>query len=150
MDVIPLMTPNVEATIDKEAMIARIVYKEKLDAAVTAQVYQWMNAMMTMFQHQIMVKQVIFDFRQVTEFDMASLAKARTENQQLRQSFDFSWIPAALWVANEHQEHMVGLSLKASGQAERSRIVHNEEEIAAFFSAWWETHAVPPTIRPTP
>lgn len=147
MEPLRLESDQVTAYVDLPTKTAFIIYKGKLDAAVTQKVYAWINGMIAMYQEHAPAIQVIFDFRAVTEFDMTNLAKARTESQNISRSYDLSWMPAALLVANDHQKHMVGLSLKVSGQEARSRVVENEDEARAFFGEWWKNHSAPVQVE---
>lgn len=139
-----LNTDSVEGYYDLDKHEAFVKYKGVLGAKATQQLYQWMGAMVTVFSGSIMLKQVTFDFRDVTSFDAENLSTARSESKKLHQSFALDFLPAALIVANEAQAEIIRLSQKVSGQGERSRIVFSEEEARAFFDEWWSTHE-PPT-----
>ncbi len=140
-----LNTDAVEAYYDLDKHAAFVKYKGILGAKATQNLYQWIGAMVTVFSGQLMLKQITFDFREVTGFDEANLSAARTESKKLHQSFSFDFLPAALIAANEAQAEALRFSLKVSGQETRSKIVFSDDEAEAFFIEWWETHE-PPTL----
>lgn len=150
MDEVPrLETEHVSAYYNVEDQTAWVQYKGVLGSEATQKVYQWMGAMVIAFHGKLTVKQAIFDFRLVTGFNHENMGVARAESRKLNQSFDFSFLPVALIVANDEQAQIVAFTLKVSGQTERSRIVRSEDEAKDFFKQWWASHD-PPDAPPSP
>ena len=120
---------------DLDTEIGTITYQETLTPQRTAEAYEFLytnavNGLVTLQN----VRGLIFDFRNVQRFEQGNFQAVKRESRRANEDLDLSHIPVALLVSNLYQEEMVKVASKITGQEKRIRIVHSEEEVAAFFT----------------
>ncbi len=135
----PLQTDNVSANYDAETRIATVTYRGALTPAITAQAYAWIFAS----AQKIGVENIIggiFDFREVTTFELANIRTVKREHNIHGAEIDFSTVPTALWVKTMYQEQMVRVSQRVTDQSGRLRIVYDEDEALTFIKTWHQNN----------
>ena len=135
-----LQTDNASAVYNTETNIATVTYRGALTPSVTAQAYQWLfiNAVKIGVEN---INGGIFDFREVTTFELANIRTVKREKTVHADKVNFNQIPTALMVKTLYQEQMVRVSMRVTEQSDRLRIVYSEEDALAFIKSWHQNKA---------
>lgn len=138
MDSFELTADQATAVYDPETRIVTIRYKGDLDAAITIQVYDWLDRL----YHEVGLETIygqIFDFRNVTRFDPTNLTTARRTSAKMNMAQDTSQFPVALIVANREQEETLRGPMRIPEGHQRKRIVWSDEDALAFINNWYNS-----------
>lgn len=125
-------TDRMVAYFDNERRYAWITYRGVLIPETTVTFYEWLGDV----DAAIDIKSVhgcVIDFRPVIEFDQRNLRATKRESQTANTQLDMSHIPVALIIDTSYQGQMVRISIQATPQPERKRIVKSIEEAFSFF-----------------
>jgi hypothetical protein len=125
------------ARYDAETRITYITYRGELDAAVTIQVYDWLDRVYKAVGIENVYGQ-IFDFRKVIEFAPSNLSTARRTSNRMNMSLDTSHFPVALIVATRSQEEILRGPMRIPEGHQRKAIVWDEKEAHDFLDSWYE------------
>ena len=130
-----LEVEQARAFYDPESAIIYIHYRGTLTGDAALEVYNWLEEL----YQEIDVDHLyglIFDFRQVQEFDDSNLKTARRTSSRMNMRIDTSHVPVALIVSDPyHQEILLG-SMRISPENIRKKIVWSEEEAQEFLASW--------------
>lgn len=142
-----LETEHVSAYFDNASGIMEVTYKGSLTSQTTSQVYRWIAERSQEIPPDKRYG-AIFDFSQVTSFQLGNVQTAQQESREINQRFDFSHVPIALVAATPYQEGMITVSMKLNPQQKRLRLVHSREDALTFFKEWHlENPRIPANAR---
>ncbi|MDQ7027160.1 MAG: hypothetical protein Q9P44_16565 [Anaerolineae bacterium] len=137
-----LKTEQIEASFDETRGLLLVKYRGKLLSVVTNQFYAWLMANMKANPEKVTeARGSIYDFRDVTDFEIDNLSAPQQGSKQLTSQSDVTGHPVALIVNDIYQEGMVKLSMQLTEQQDRKRIVKSTDEAVAFIDNWYKEHS---------
>ena len=136
---------NLVTRYDLDKRIAYITYRGTLNSQITSQAYRWIATLSQAVRPVVRGYGCIFDFSQVTSFQLGNVQTVQQESREINQRYDYSTVPVALIADTAYQEGMIKVSMKLNPQQKRLRIVRSQDEALAFFREW---HLENPDIPP--
>jgi hypothetical protein len=130
----PLQTDKLHCYNDAATRLTMVIYQGELTPEVTAQAYGWLSKGDPKLLE--LVRGCVFDFRQVTAFNVGNLSTVQRKSRELNAGVQQYQIPVAMIVANLYQEKMVRISSQISPGEDRKRIVKSLEAATAFFDEY--------------
>lgn len=134
----PLQTPNAQAFIDPVTRLVYCKYENVVTPVETNAVYDWILAGINDF-HVPDFRGTIFDFREVTSFEIGNTPIAVRASSSVNTAYDLSMYPVALVVRTLRQEVKVRTSLMGNDGA-RKYVAHSQDNALAFINEWNYQH----------
>lgn len=126
---------NVSAYFDPEKNVSFVTYKGKIGSYTTKKFYDWVRELLKIIEAE-RTYAVIFDFRQVTEFDQGNLITVKRQSDSISRKEVQINHPVALIVESIYQEKMVKISMQLSKTETRQRVVYSMDEAWLFIKNW--------------
>lgn len=135
----PLKLNNVTVYVDLKTRLAIYEYRNVVNIETTEAVYKWMSEGMSTWFDVADFRASIFDFRQVTHFEIGNTPVAIRASQAANEITDLARFPVALIVSTLRQEVKVRTTMMG-GDGARKYVSRSEDQALAFINEWNGQH----------
>lgn len=126
---------NYTIKLNEETGILHSTYRDVVNGKTTARLY--MDGAKIVREYGVeKIQGMIIDFRTVERFERDNLASTQRESYNLNAKMSIDHIPVALIVQTPLQEQTLRISIRATPDQHRKKIVHSEDEALQFIDAW--------------
>lgn len=131
----PVHNDDIGIDYHENTRIFYVTYKGELTPDKTVLAYRWFDQLVAEIG-LLTVYGAVFDFRLVTRFHESNLAIVQRESRNINIRQDLSSLPVAMIVDTFFKEQMVRITMQINQTEHRTRIVHDEEGVLAFFKEY--------------
>ena len=131
----PLLIDGVTIFVDLERLLISYRYHGTLTIDITTAVYEWMSHGMSTWFDIKDFRGAVFDFRDVTYFEIGNTPIAIRASEEASRISDLSVFPVALIVKTLPQEVKVRTSMMG-GDGARKHISRSERQALEFINEW--------------
>jgi len=124
---------------DAESAIIFVHYRGTLTGDAANDVYGWLEELYDEIDVDNLYG-IVFDFREVKDFDESNLKTARRVSSRMNMRIDTSHVPAALIIRDPYHQEILFGSMRVSPEHARKKIVWSEEEAREFLDQWHAEH----------
>ncbi|MEM8857366.1 MAG: hypothetical protein AAGD96_03545 [Chloroflexota bacterium] len=133
----PLITENSAVFADLETRLITYYYKGLVTRENAVASAKWVSDLYKRIPHEKTFRGGIFDFREVTGFEIGIATVAQKYNREITKMQASNKFPIVYLVGNVRQEVKVRMSLVLSvGDAARKCVTYYPEEALTFINEW--------------